>query len=192
VIHGREGISRKAAGEGRASHYISLTRIDAHGELVLEGERFDLRGQAWMDHEFFTHQLTAEQSGWDWYSIQLTNGYDLMLARIRRSDGSTDPFSHGTWVDPSGKVRHLERNDFDVEPHQTWKSPETGASYPIRWTIRVRPLDLILEASTELESQELESRISQSPSYWEGAMDYSGTLRGSPIHGIGYLEMTGY
>jgi predicted secreted hydrolase len=192
VIHGRDGISRKAAGEGRASHYISLTRIDAQGALVWNGERFDLRGEVWMDHEFFTHQLTAEQAGWDWYSIQLANGCELMLARIRRRDGSTDPFSHGTWVEPSGQPRHLDRADFEVTPHETWKSPDTGAVYPIRWTVRVAPLDLALEASTPLESQELESRTPQSPSYWEGAMDYVGSLRGSPIRGVGYLEMTGY
>src|SRR5712671_4159523 len=57
VIHGQNGISQKADGPGRASHYISLTRINAVGEIEVDGQKSQVTGTAWMDHEFFTHQL---------------------------------------------------------------------------------------------------------------------------------------
>jgi predicted secreted hydrolase len=69
VIHGENGVSQKAAGRGRASHYVSLTRLATTGSMELDGKKFDVVGTAWMDHEFFTHQLEANQAGWDWLSI---------------------------------------------------------------------------------------------------------------------------
>ena len=192
VIHGPDGISRKGAGVGRASHYVSLTRLSAAGTLDYAGERFALAGTAWMDHEFFTNQLAPEQTGWDWFSIQLDNEMELMLVRIRRADGAVDPFSHGTVVEASGKSRHLGAEEFRLEPLESWTSPATGARYPVRWRIRVLPLQLELEADTPLRSQELAGSKGFLPAYWEGAMDYRGRLQGRPVTGRGYLEMTGY
>jgi predicted secreted hydrolase len=192
VIHGRQGISRKGAGEGRASHYVSLTRLAASGVLQLGGQKHELTGIALMDHEFFTNQLAPDQVGWDWFSIQLENGEEVMLGRLRRKDGSTDPYSHGSYIERSGSVRHLESTDFTLTPGRTWRSPETGAMYPIYWSITVAPMALSLKASTPLPQQELVGRGRFSPTYWEGAMDYEGTLAGQPVRGVGYLEMTGY
>src|SRR5690242_6399777 len=84
VIHGRNGISQKTAGPGRASHYISLTRLNTSGEIQFSRQTFQVTGTAWMDHEFFTHQLDKDQVGWDWMSIQLEDQTELMLFRIRR------------------------------------------------------------------------------------------------------------
>lgn len=193
VIHGEDGVSQKAAGPGRASHYISLTRIAAGGELVLKGTTLEVRGLAWMDHEFFTHQLTPEQAGWDWLSVQLDDGTELMLFRIRRKDGSVDPYSAGTYVDRAGKSTHLREDDFLLEPGAgTWKSPDSGASYPLDWRVRVPKLALELEVETPLASQELGgSNARLAPTYWEGAISAKGQRNG-PVRGVGYLEMTGY
>src|SRR5208282_6323953 len=119
---GAAGISQKAPGRGQASHYISFTRLEATGSLELAGSAFALTGLAWMDHEFFTHQLTPDQTGWDWISVQLSSGEELMLYRLRRRDGSVDPFSAGTFVDASGAARHLAAAEFSFEPGGTWTS----------------------------------------------------------------------
>ncbi|RPJ73640.1 MAG: carotenoid 1,2-hydratase [Acidobacteria bacterium] len=193
VVHGREGVSRKAAGPGRASHYVSLTRLRASGSLELGGRSHIVDGTAWMDHEFFTHQLEADQAGWDWFSLQLEDGTELMLFRLRRKDGGADPFSAGTFVDREGRSRHLEAGDFRLQPGaRRWRSAETGGAYPIEWQITVESLRLTLDVGTPLERQEIVARSRVSPSYWEGAIDASGQRRGAPTRGVGYLEMTGY
>jgi predicted secreted hydrolase len=192
VIHGRDGVSRKGAGEGQASHYISYTRLAASGSLELRGQRYSLAGSAWMDHEFFTNQLDESQAGWDWMSIQLDNGADLMLFRLRRKDGSIDRFSAGTYIDPKGGARYLSSTDFVMEPGETWQSSASSASYPVRWRVRVAPLTLVLDASTPMRNQELVGKGKYAPTYWEGVMDYSGTLGTANVKGVGYLEMTGY
>src|SRR5438874_839927 len=99
VIHGENGVSQKADGAGRASHYFSRTRLATNGTIVLQGKQFAVSGLSWMDHEFFTHQLGADQTGWDWFSIQLEDKTELMLFILRRKDGSIDAFSAGTYVD---------------------------------------------------------------------------------------------
>ncbi|MFN7924913.1 MAG: lipocalin-like domain-containing protein [Bryobacteraceae bacterium] len=186
VVHGVDGVSQKADGPGRASHYISFTRLMTEGKLVLGEREFQVKGSAWMDHEFFTHQLEREQTGWDWMSIQLDNGSELMLYRIRRSDGTVDPHSAGTYVDAAGNARHLNATDFLMTPGRTWKR------YPVAWQILVPSLDIELNAVTQLEDQELVAKSRFSPSYWEGAVDYAGFSDHKVVGGVGYLEMTGY
>jgi predicted secreted hydrolase len=183
VIHGRDGISQKSAGQGKASHYVSLTRLLTDGEVTVGGIRNRVTGTSWMDHEFFTNQLSEDQSGWDWFSIQLENGADLMLYRLRRKDSSIEPLSHGTYIDNKGFSRELSLSDFRMTPGRRRYN-----SYPIEWTIEVPTLDIALEATTPMENQELVSTNRISPSYWEGAIQ----LKGRPSNGVGYLEMTGY
>src|SRR5688572_15549176 len=48
VIHGVNGISQKAAGEGRASHYFSGTRLAATGTLSVGGRRLRVTGESWL------------------------------------------------------------------------------------------------------------------------------------------------
>jgi predicted secreted hydrolase len=187
VIHGKRGVSQKAPGKGHASHYISFTRLDTNGVIEVGGKSYAVRGAAWMDHEFFTHQLDRGQAGWDWFSLQFDDNTELMLFRLRRKDGAIDPFSAGTFVDARGAARHLDQGDFSLEPGRTWKSEKTGAVYPLAWKIAVPSLSLRLDVTTPLDQQELTPQGGYTPVYWEGAVDVGGSRRGS-----GYLEMTGY
>jgi predicted secreted hydrolase len=192
VIHGRDGVSQKAEGPGKASHYISLTRLDTTGTIVLDGKRFSVEGTSWMDHEFFSHQLEGDQAGWDWFSLQLADHSELMLFRLRRKDGSLDPFSAGTFVDPQGHTRHLAAGDFTVTPGKTWTSPATGGRYPVEWTVEVPSIGFKASLHTPMAQQELTDSSRTGTSYWEGAIDVDAMRLGRPLSGVGYLEMTGY
>jgi predicted secreted hydrolase len=193
AIHGENGVSQKSEGAGHASYYFSLTRLAASGQLELNGQTLNVTGLAWMDHEFFTHQLESGQIGWDWLSLQLEDNTELMLFRIRRKDGSLDPFSAGTYVDARGKSTHLRANDFNLQPlGESWTSPVTHATYPIAWKIVIPKLEIELEAQTSLATQEFAGKTEIAPSYWEGAIQLGGHRGKSPLNGVGYLEMTGY
>jgi len=193
VIQGENGVSQKAAGVGHASHYISFTRLRTSGSITLQGKTYNVSGLSWMDHEFFTHQLEADQVGWDWLSLQLDDDTELMLFRIRRKDGSVDPFSAGTFVDREGKSQHLRASDFSLAPQQEfWERPDKVASYPIHWKITIPAMALALDATTLLAPQELPGNSKYAPNYWEGAIVLKGQKKVSPVTGVGYLEMTGY
>jgi len=191
VIQGQNGVSRKAQGAGHASHYFSLTRLITSGSIDLDGKTYKVEGTSWMDHEFFTGSMAADEAGWDWLSIQLEDGTELMLYRIRHTDGAIDPNSSGSYVDAKGKSQFLSARDFVMTPAAVaWISPATKAAYPVQWHVSIPRLKIDLDVTTPLAAQELTGGFG--PSYWEGAIDANGALNHSPIHGVGYLEMTGY
>jgi predicted secreted hydrolase len=192
VIHGPDGISRKGAEVGQASHYYSFTRLATAGTIVLGGEEFDVTGISWMDHEFGSADLGKDLVGWDWFSIQLEDDSELMLYRLRRSDGSSDPASSGTVISSDGQTRHLLVDDARIESMGTWTSRESGAVYPNRWRLSIPALDLTMEVRPLLDQQELRTSRSTQVIYWEGAVTVAGTKQGRSVKGQGYVELTGY
>lgn len=189
VFHGENGVSRKAEGEGRASHYYSLTRLGAAGRLALGGREIPVTGLAWFDQEWATNQLTEGQTGWDWLSLQFDDGTELMLFQIRLRQGGRDPFCHGTWVEADGTTVPIKNDDFELVAGRTWRSPETGAEYPVAWTVRIPRLGLSIEVGAALDGQEL---VLEPIAYWEGSVRAEGMRAGVVVRGRGYLEMTGY
>ena len=190
VIEGEQGISRKGAGAGHASCYYSYTRMKTEGRLTLPGAPpVAVTGETWFDHEWATNQLDADEAGWDWFSVQLSDGTELMLYRMRLKNGQADPASSGTWTDRDGAVVYLKKDDFKLTPLEWWKSPATAGNYPIRWRVEIPRLKMDLDFTTPLKDQEL---ALPSLVYWEGLIHAVGTVAGAPLTGHGYLELTGY
>ena len=192
VIHGKGGVSRKGAESGQASHYYSLTRLATSGTIRLGNESFNVTGASWMDHEFGSADLGKDLVGWDWFSIQLADHTELMLYRMRRSDGSPDSVSSGTFIDHAGRAQHLTLGEFLLEPLTTWTSPASKARYPSTWRLSIPSKGLSLALVPRMTEQELTTNRSTQVTYWEGAIEASGTLEGKPIAGRGYMELTGY
>jgi predicted secreted hydrolase len=192
ATNGINGISQKGAEVGNASHYYSMTRMPTRGAITVDGERVDVSGLTWMDHEFGTSFLEPGQRGWDWLSIQLADGRDLMLYQLRRSDGSRDPRSSGTLIAADGRTTHLSAADFSLTPGRRTFHADNGAIYPIEWAIAIPSQTIDLLITTPLDNQELDLGRSTGVAYWEGAIDVTGRSAGQDVKGRGYLEMTGY
>lgn len=188
AIHGTNGVSVKAFGEGHASHYYSMTRLHVTG--TINGAKCS--GLAWMDHEFGSSALRENQQGWDWFSVQLDNDTELMLYQIRRTDGSPDVTSSGSLVTSEGEVIHIRHDQMMVEALGRWKSPRSGAEYPSGWRISVPSLRIVLTVQPLMKEQELITTASTQITYWEGAVGVTGTSGGTAVRGEGYVELTGY
>ena len=188
AIHGENGVSIKATGEGHASHYYSMTRMIARG--TVNAQR--CTGLVWMDHEFGSSALRENQRGWDWFSVQLENDIELMVYLIRRDDGSPDATSSGSLITPDGTVIHLRRDDLSITPTGRWTSKKSKATYPMGWKLLVPKFGISLILTPLLNDQELVTRSSTQVTYWEGAVDVSGSFRNEAAKGEGYVEMTGY
>lgn len=188
ILQGERGLSRKSAAPGNASYYYSLTRLPTHGTISINGQNFTVRGNSWLDREWFTSALGDDQEGWDWFALQLSDNRELMYYRLRNKDGTGDEFSSGTLVDSDGTYRTLTNEEVTLEPMDQWRSPATGMRYPVTWRLRVPQEDMALEIMPYINDQELDVSVT----YWEGAVRVTGRARGKPVTGNGYLEMTGY
>ncbi|GJL67174.1 MAG: carotenoid 1,2-hydratase [Nitrospirales bacterium] len=192
VIHGLDGISQKGTRPTHASHYYSLTRLHTKGTLQLDGEEFTVTGTSWMDHEFASSELEDGLVGWDWFSLQLDSGHDIMTYWLRQEDGTFSPASSGTLIFPDGSTQHLNRENLTVTILDHWESPKSGARYPSQWTLAIQSPHIRLRITPRMNDQELRTDRSTQVTYWEGDVDTSGTFDQQPVKGMGYVELTGY
>ena len=190
VAHGVEGLSQKGPEAGNASYYYAHTRMPAAGQVVLDGDTVRVQGLAWLDREWSTSALSPGQVGWDWFALQLDDGWDLMVYQLRREDGSADPHSDGALIDPTGRRIPLEwDHDIQVEATSEWKSPHDGTIYPAGWRIRIPDRGWDLRVRPAVADQELMLAYR----YWEGAVLIEGRGEDSKtVGGRGYVELTGY
>jgi predicted secreted hydrolase len=178
VLQGDKGFSQKSE-QGQASYYYSQPFFQASGSLDIDGNTYQVSGPAWLDREWSSQPLTANQTGWDWFSLHLDSGEQVMLYRMRNKEGA--PYLTGTWIDAQGQTQPLHADDIRLTPQDT--ANVAGRSMPVRWSIKIpgKHLDLTLNALNPNAWMDL--RIP----YWEGPVQLSGSHAGQ-----GYLEMTGY
>ncbi len=188
VLNGDAGLSRKSAQAGYASYYYSIPRISVSGRLATPDGVWQVGGAAWFDREWSSSALAPDQIGWDWFALQLSDGRDLMVYRLRLTDGGTDPHSAGTLVEADGEARSLAADDFLLDELDHWRSPRDGARYPSRWRVRVPSAAIDVEIVPEMPDQELNLAFR----YWEGAARVTGSSASAEITGHGHVELTGY
>jgi predicted secreted hydrolase len=187
VLNGEAGLSQKSAEPGNASYYYSISRWQSDGTLRVGDRRFEVSGLSWLDREWSSSALGDEQQGWDWFALQLADGSELMFYSLRRSDGTQDTFSAGTWITADGESRHLAAADVALSVTDTWASP-AGGEYPAGWRLSVPSEELELRVTPVMDDQELFTTVR----YWEGAVDVAGSRAGVDVSGRGYVELTGY
>lgn len=179
VLQGKAGYSEKSP--GNASFYYSYPRLQLSGTLIRDGEIRTVTGQGWFDHEWSSSVLAEWQSGWDWFSLQLADGRELMLFRLRTKAGRANPENrYGILIEQDGSSRVLAPDAIRLTPGNTWRGPK-GQAYPVEWQLSAGDLNLTIRARQP--NQAMTGRFD----YWEGAVTVSGDAKG-----VGYLEMTGY
>jgi len=188
VLQGQNGLSQKSAQPGNASYYYSMTRLATSGRIVIAGETFQVAGTSWLDREWSTSALGEDQVGWDWFSLQLDDGQELMYYQLRLKDGTADPLSSGVLVDASGATQRLRPNDIQIKVLDYWQSSKSGARYPAEWRLDIVKEGISLEILPVLADQELHTTVR----YWEGAVSVQGEQRANKLGGVGYVELTGY
>ncbi len=178
IPEGDNGYSRKSK-DGRASYYFSQPFYSVEGELVLRGAPIKVSGRAWMDREWSSQPLSADQKGWDWFSLHLSSGEKLMLFRLRSASGRD--FIGGNWIGADGATWQLAPEDVSIEPLAT--TTLAAATLPTRWRVAVKSHALAIETTPLNPASWMATRFA----YWEGPIRFTGTHGGE-----GYLEMTGY
>jgi predicted secreted hydrolase len=186
LLQGDRGYSRKGPLPEQASYYYSEPHLRVEGKVRSRDETLEVRGVAWLDHEWSSEMLAADAAGWDWLGANLDDGGALTAFRIRAKDGRV-LWATATYRAPGGTPVTFAREAVQFTVRRTWKSPRTGTEYPVAMDVRVGDRTYYLDPL--LEDQELDARASTGTLYWEGAVRVT-SRQGAG--GRGYLELTGY
>jgi predicted secreted hydrolase len=187
LLQGERGFSRKGPLETAASYYYSLPHLKVTGEVTVDGRVRRVTGEAWFDHEWSSDVMDEQARGWDWMGINLEDGGALMAFRMRDAAGGAR-WTAATLRSADGSVRVFASSEVQWTPKRTWRSPRTGAEYPVAWRVRVGEREFDVEPL--LDDAELDSRSSTGTIYWEGPVRLKGA--DGRHAGRGYLELTGY
>jgi predicted secreted hydrolase len=178
VLQGNDGYSVKSE-QGQASYYYSQPYFRAAGRITIDDKPAEVTGQAWLDREWSSQPLAADQTGWDWLSLHFTGGEKLMLFRLRETNGHH--FVSGKWFSPDGQGRPVASADIVMSP-KAW-TDVAGRRIPTSWDIAIPSLALAISCLPVNPKCWMGTRFP----YWEGPIRISGSHGG-----VGYLEMTGY
>ena len=178
VPQGDGGYSVKSA-SGQASYYYSQPFYQVTGTLDLPGGPVAVTGQAWLDREWSSQPLDADQTGWDWFSLHFADGAKLMGFGLRERDGAV--YTSATWIAPDGTPTPYPDGALRLTPLAT--AEVAGRDVPVEWRVELPAQGLDIE-TRPLNAQSWMDTLFP---YWEGPITFSGSHEGR-----GYLEMTGY
>jgi predicted secreted hydrolase len=188
LLQGSAGFFPKATGSRYASHYYSLPQLRVEAEVTRDGRTRNVRGVAWLDHEWSSTLLEADAAGWDWIGMNLADGAALTAFQTRHRRSGAPLFAYALLRAPgAAQARVFDAHEVRFEPLQHWESPRTRARYPVAQRVAVGAR--MFETRPLFADQELDARQTGSAIYWEGA---STLFEGGRRAGSGYLELTGY
>ena len=190
VVNG-DGVIRMGSGD---SYYYSLPDIEARGTLSLGPDEMAVSGGAWMDRQWGYWSPALD---WDWYSIKLDNGMQVLAYRIIDDGGPIRLLVSA--VDGAGKAFHAEQTGDSYQMvlgyGDYWRSPDTGKLYSSGWELSVPALGLRLAITPALDAQETlfpadTTPLARAKPFWEGACLVAGQLDGAPVTGRAFVEST--
>ena len=188
VLH--HGAGLVDLGTAGKTYYYSRTRLETSGTVSVSGASHPVTGVSWMDHQW--GDFTTMGIGWDWLSLNLDDGSDLMVSVVWEQAGHKPVSAYGTYIPANSDPVHLPGNDISLDSTGTWTSSVTGAVYPMNWKLRVDSLELDLTLTPSMEEAEFALSAFIPMIYWEGSVVATGTRNGAPVAGRGFVEMVGY
>ena len=158
--------------------------MDVTGTIAIGGAPAEVTGEAWFDHQW--GNFSVVDIGWDWFSLRLDDGTDLMLYQLRDAEGNPVEAS-GTYVSATGETEVLEGGDFSTEATGSWVSPGNRATYPMGWRVSLPSRRINLTLTPIVRDAEFDATATTGNFYWEGAVVVSGSHSG-----VGFVELVGY
>ena len=199
VRHGLNGIVK--GHDGDDMWYYFIPRCDVSGTFTVGGVVKEVApgsGTGWYDHEFGgvppeDGEVRLMQYAWTWAALQLDNGVDVSAAVL--VDPRTTPQrlmeTRAVVVGADGARAQPDDLSFSDVPTATWTSVRTFSRYPTAWNVKMPSAGIDLALEAVFADQEFMTLIAR-PGFWEGRVRVTGTIRGVPVSGVGYVERNGY
>jgi len=184
VWHGENGFNAKTV-QGQGSHYYSQPFLRIEGSVTLNGQQKAVTGNGWLDREWSSQLLTAEQTGWDWFSLHLNDGRKLMAYRLRGGGENGGDYLFTHLFDAEGTTQQMSTDHITLTPLATSRVAQRDIPTTWQLTLPSAGLDLTIEA------RDPNRWMPTTVPYWEGDVTVRDTATNAAL-GVGYLEMTGY
>lgn len=190
LLHGGTGYENY--GNVARAGYYSYPRLAASGTLEVNGEQHEVEGELWYDRQWNCNSVTNEGIGWDWFSLQLNEPREEIMAYHLYEKATGRAIDGGSHFGPQGQNTHLAAEDFQLETTAYWTSPHSGNRYPAKWRLRIPSQGYDLTIEPVVPDQELVLRLFAGIKlpYWEGMCRVTGTQHGKPVTGNSYVEIT--
>ena len=176
----------------RGDRPSSRGALVARGSIAIDGLRFSVAGDAWLEHRFSTTDESNKR--WETFALELADGREVNLRVTPDERGRTAQVS-GTLIERSGAVIRLNHDDAGVGEwaHTHWRSPHTGISYPSLWIVAIPRAKLSLTVSPVVGDQEVVPDADGRP-YWGGPVDITDNTQrsGSTTIGGGWATLAGF
>ncbi len=108
-----------------------------------------------------------------------------MIYQLR--DKANRPLLYTGSITENGKTEILTSSDFSLKKGKKWVSNKTGISYPVEWQITIPGRNIAVTTRSILNDSEFDAKLTTYNSYWEGAVQVTGTHTGQ-----GFMELSGY
>lgn len=165
-----------------------LSRLEVSGRVEDHGAALGVTGTAWLDHAYGRLLPPGGQVALDRLRLQLDDGRELAVIRLRRRAGGAPPVHQGRLIDAEGSTEPLSPADIALEARRYWRSARSGNRYPVAWTLKIESPPLELHLDPLVEDQEVDGALR----YWSGAVRIRGRAAGGdPIQGRGFVEIGG-
>ena len=187
LLSGEGGVLHRDPLLGYPTRYYAMVQLKVEGQVTARGNRQGVSGRAWLDHGWGRRMMAPDAVGSDWFCINMNDGGALMVFRMRRSDG-TSAWSGAALRRAGQPDKVFQIEEIKLTAGKTWRSPASGAVYPVEWRIELAGARYTVKA--RMQEQEVDGGNEIGDVFWEGLCDLQDAQ--GKVAGTGYLEMTGY
>jgi len=190
MVHGT-GLATSGQGSGghlqTNNYYYSLTKLQTTGTITIDGERFQVSGTTWMDHEYGWFGTSSNPVKWILQDMQLDNGVSISNYAIL---GTTLPAlnerrpSNATVMRPDGTTYY--EPTFITPIDHTWTSPATGKTYFPVVQVDMPSFNASFVVRSLVDGQEF--TMPGGGGVYEGVASATGTFEGQSASGTGWNE----
>lgn len=201
---------------GVVQYDFAMPAMETTGSVTIKNVKKDITGITWYDRQWgdlpqyfidvvrqkaleklpipspikglFKSEDTGKNAmNWVWVNPQLDNGVNISIGEITMwGDKTFQGFA--TIVEPDGTT--IQTQLLPSKKSEVWQSPRTGRKYPTRLEYEIPGVDCKLLVEVPFKSQEIVSEMGGTTKF-EGAAVMTGTYRGKPVKGEGYVELVG-
>lgn len=190
VLH--DGVGYENYGDVAKAGYYTYSRLNTTGSITVNNDTFDVSGDLWYDRQWNCSGVFNKNIAWDWFSIQFeeTNS-ELMLYSLYNINDREKLFG-GTYTDSTGESTYLETDQIEIAEKEYWSSSLSGATYPIKWNLKIADLAIDTDLNALFSEQELSLNFGPLTKffYWEGMCKAEGKIGKQKVIGNSYVEMT--